>query len=190
MSVTFISGQDFDQSAVSKNPLKTGEYEQCTFRNINFEHGDFSGFVFNECEFIGCNLSLIKLTHTAFREVIFNECKMAGLHFSDCNGFNLKFSFENCILNHSVFYKTDIRKTSFTSCQLTEVDFAECNLSSAVFTDCNLSGAIFDNTDLEGADFRTSFNYQINPTVNRLKNARFSRNEVHGLLHNFKIKIE
>ena len=127
---------------------------------------------------------------TAFREVIFKDCKMFGLSFSDCNEFGLDFSFENCALNNSSFYKTDIRKTSFKNCQLIEVDFEQSDLSQSILADCDCRGAIFMRTSLIKTDFRSSFNYTINPEKNKLKKARFSLAEITGLLQEYDITIE
>jgi uncharacterized protein YjbI with pentapeptide repeats len=115
---------------------------------------------------------------------------MFGLHFNDCNEFGLSFTFESCLLNNSIFYKTSIKKTLFRNSKLIEVDFSECDLSNAIFSGCDLSGAVFDHTNLEKADFRTSFSYSINPASNRLKKAKFSLSEIHGLLHQFDIEID
>ncbi|WP_311316321.1 pentapeptide repeat-containing protein [Kaistella jeonii] len=64
------------------------------------------------------------------------------------------------------------------------------NLSSADFTDCDLSQTIFQNTNLEKADFRSAFNYTIDPENNRLKGAKFSLAGISGLLGKYQIKIE
>jgi uncharacterized protein YjbI with pentapeptide repeats len=167
-----------------------GEYENCIFRNCNFEYADLSGFTFTDCEFTGCNLSMAKLIKTAFHEVIFKECKMFGLQFGDCNPFGFSFIFDGCLLNNSVFYKTSAKKTRFKNSKLTETDFSESDLSGSLFSGCDLSGAIFDHTNLEKADFRTSFNYSIDPTLNRLKKAKFSLSEVYGLLYKLDIEID
>ncbi|UPQ74796.1 pentapeptide repeat-containing protein [Chryseobacterium nepalense] len=71
-----------------------------------------------------------------------------------------------------------------------EVDFSDADLSLAIFNNCDLSGAVFDNTNLEKADFRTSVNYSIDPSQNKLKKARFSLSQVHGLLLQFNIEID
>ncbi|MGK0413736.1 MAG: hypothetical protein ACJA1B_001944, partial [Polaribacter sp.] len=80
--------------------------------------------------------------------------------------------------------------TKFKNCNLEEIDFTETNLTNGVFDNCNLKGAIFDQTNLEKSDFRTASNFNINPQQNRLKNAKFSRNTIDGLLVNHKIIIE
>lgn len=50
--------------------------------------------------------------------------------------------------------------------------------------------AIFKNTNLESVDFRTSFNYSIDPDLNRIKKAKFSLSGIAGLLNKFDIEIE
>jgi fluoroquinolone resistance protein len=115
---------------------------------------------------------------------------MLGLHFDSCNEFGLSFSFENCILNYSSFYKTKIKKTSFKNAQLQEVDFTECDLTESLFENCDLSRATFDNTVIEKADFRTSYNYSIDPEINRIKKAKFSIHGISGLLEKYDLIID
>ena len=83
-----------------------------------------------------------------------------------------------------------MKKTIFTSCKLEEVDFTEADLSSSVFDNCDLSKTIFENTILQKVDFRTAYNYSINPEKNNIKKAKFSLPEVMGLLNNYDIEIE
>jgi len=96
----------------------------------------------------------------------------------------------NCQLNDSSFYKTKIRKTAFKNSQLQAADFAECDLTSAVFDNCNLMLAVFDRTIIEKADFRTSYNYSIDPAINKIKKAKFSISGLPGLLYKYDIEIE
>jgi uncharacterized protein YjbI with pentapeptide repeats len=93
------------------SPFVIGTYEYCTFKNSDFSGADLSHTLFVECVFLNCNLSLAKLENTVFRDSKFRDCKMLGLRFDTCNEFGLSFSFENCTLNHSSFYKTKIKKT-------------------------------------------------------------------------------
>ena len=44
--------------------------------------------------------------------------------------------------------------------------------------------------ELEKADFRTAFNYSIDPENNRMKKAKFSPPEVVGLLNKYDIEID
>jgi fluoroquinolone resistance protein len=49
---------------------------------------------------------------------------------------------------------------------------------------------VFNRTNLEKCDFRTAFDYSIDPETNRLKNARFSTSGISGLLDKYNLIIE
>ena len=89
----------------------------------------------------------------------------------------------------SSFYQIKAKKIIFKKCSIQEVDFSESILSSSIFESCDLLSSTFDNTNLENVDFRTSFNYIIDPEKNIIKNANFSVNGLSGLLEKYKIKI-
>lgn len=182
--------QTYDKLNYTETPLYKGEYETCLFNSCVFSSSDLSGSKFINCKFVNCDLSLVKLNNTIFQDVNFKDCKMLGLHFYKCNEFALSFSFENCQLNHSSFYRTKIKKTKFSNCQLKECDFTEADLTSALFDNCDLLDAHFENTNLEKADLRTSYNYLLAPELNRVKKAKFSVNGLPGLLSHHGISIE
>ena len=127
---------------------------------------------------------------TVFRDVQFTGCKLQGIRFDTCSPFGLSFTFDNCQLTYSSFYKTSIKQTLFKNSQLTETDFTECDLTGAILENCDCTGAVFENTVLEKTDLRTAFNYTINPELNRLKKARFSFPAVAALLDKYGIEIE
>ncbi|MGB3948278.1 MAG: pentapeptide repeat-containing protein [Bacteroidia bacterium] len=186
MKETYLHNKIFERNQT----LTKAEYENCTFNGCNFADGDFSGFKFIECTFNDCNLSLVKLNKTAFVDAKFKDSKLLGLRFDTCNEFGLSFSFDNCMLNHASFYKTKIKKTVFKNCHLQETDFAEADLTNSVFDNCNLAHAIFERTILEKADFRSAYNYTIDPEMNRIKKAKFSVLGLSGLLDKYDIDIE
>jgi uncharacterized protein YjbI with pentapeptide repeats len=126
----------------------------------------------------------------SFREVVFRECKLLGLRFDECDKLLLSFTFEQCILNFSSFFKLNIKKTVFKSCTLHEVDFSEADMTNATLDECDLARATFDQTNLEGTDLRTAYNFSIDPQSNRLKKARFSKEGLTGLLDKHHIIIE
>ncbi len=186
----FIEDKTFEKIDYKAEPLQPGEYEYCTFINCDFSSTNLSEIRFMECEFISCNLSLAKIRKTAFQDVKFRNSKMLGLQFDTCNEFGLSFSFDDCILNHASFYQTKLKKIIFKNCQIHEVDFTESNLTGSVFDNCDLMGATFENTIIKNADFRTSYNYSIDPETNQIKKAKFSLPGVIGLLDKYDIKIE
>ena len=190
MLQAFTQDQIFDKLDFTQEPLTKGEYENCKFTNCNFEETNLNDIKFMDCNFQDCNWSLVQLNGTVLREVKFKDCKMLGLQFESCNDFGLSFSFENCQLNHSTFFQMNIKKTIFKNCQLREIDFSESNLTNVIFDNCDLAQAIFINTVLDKADFRTAYNYAIDPESNRLKKAKFSILGISGLLDKYDIIIE
>lgn len=186
MNPVYISDQTYNRT----ENLTKSEYENCVFNSCSFEDNILSGFKFIDCTFNCCNLSLCKLNQTVFQDVLFKDCKMLGLRFDSCSDFGLSISFENCQLNHSSFYKLNLKNTLFSDSQLQEIDFSEADLSNSVFKNCNLLLSVFERTTLDKADFRTAVNYSIDPEKNRIKKAKFSIQGVHGLLNKYDIIIE
>jgi uncharacterized protein YjbI with pentapeptide repeats len=82
-----------------------------------------------------------------------------------------------------------IKELTFINCQLIEVDFTGSDIPKANFENCNLLNAKFENSNLTGANFTTSVNYNINPTINKIKKAHFSRHAIEGLLYSFDIHL-
>lgn len=190
MNPVYEEGKTFTKINQPENPLLKGEYENCVFTNCDFSNTDLSDFKFIDCSFTSCNLSLAKLTNTAFRAVAFKDCKMLGLHFEKCHELGFSVSFENCNVSQSSFYRVKLKKTRFVKSQLHEVDFAECDLTGATFDQCDLLQALFENTIIEKTDFRTAFNFSIDPSNNRIKRARFSLSGLPGLLNKYDLDVE
>jgi len=170
--------------------LQTAEYEGCSFEHCDLSNADLSFCIFIDCRFKGCNLSLVKLGKTVFRDVEFMDCKLLGIHFEHCNANGLSVKFGQCILNQSSFYQCKLIKTIFKNCRLEETDFTEADISASVFDQCDFRGALFGHTNLEKADMRSSFNYVIDPEMNKIKKARFSLSSVTGLLLKYNIEID
>ena len=71
-----------------------------------------------------------------------------------------------------------------------QVDFTETEAKHVVFKDCDLHRSSFDRTNIEHADFTSAFNFNINPSLNYIKHASFSNQNISGLLESFNIKIK
>jgi uncharacterized protein YjbI with pentapeptide repeats len=190
MSTTFFEDKIFRNSDFSETGLPGKEFERCTFIQCNFSACDFSEILFSECQLDNCDFSLVSLNNTALQEIKFINCKMLGLRFDYCNPFLFAVQFENCVLNFSSFYKMQLKNTRFSNCMLHEVEFTETNLTGASFDECDLSGVVFENTNLEKADFRLAANFSIHPEINRINQARFSSQNLAGLLYRYNIRIE
>lgn len=181
--------KEFKAIDYSQN-LPKHDFEECTFINCNFSKANIRTISFTECDFIQCDFSNAKLDDTAFKEIQFTNCKLLGLRFDSCNPFLLSFNFTNCALDFSSFYQLKIEKTKFVNCKLNEVDFVETNLANSTFDNCDLNRTVFENTNLIKVDFRTSYNFDINPEINQLTKAKFSKENISGLLLKYNIDIE
>lgn len=166
------------------------EYSHCIFRNGRFEKADLSSFEFTDCRFEFCDLSMATLTNTVFARVHFLGCKMLGLDYARCNKYMFTVSYETSILDYSLFNEINLRKTTFTKCKMQDVHFAGVDMQQAVFDECDLSNAVFERCNLSDSDFRTSHNYAINPSENKVKDARFSYPGVLGLLRHLDIEVD
>lgn len=180
----------FKNQNFQKEPLSLGQYENCLFKNCNFQESALKDFLFVDCEFTNCDLSNLISTNTSFNNVQFSNCKMLGYRFDVCNPFGFFVSFDQCILNYASFYQLNIAKTIFKKCQLLNVDFTECNAKKAIFKECDLKNSQFHQTNLQEADLSSAFNFSINPTLNIVKKAKFSQNNIDGLLNDFQIIIK
>lgn len=184
-----MDNQIFDSVDFRIHSFSDLEYESCTFNNCTFSEVNASGILFNDCTFKSCDLSMMNINQTTFNTVRFVDCKMLGLHFESCSKLMFFVEFTNCILNHSCFFQTKLKKNHFKNCSFVEVDFTECDLTQAIFDTCDLSGAIFDHTKLEKADFRTAIHYRLDPEINSIKLALFSSDGISGLLQKYQIEI-
>jgi uncharacterized protein YjbI with pentapeptide repeats len=190
MDKNYTANQTFEGKKYTESRLPKGEYDHCIFEECDFSDSFLDNTHFIECRFIDCNLSNANIKHSLFREVSFVRCKMLGLRFEDCNDFLLSLQFQECSLDFSSFYNTPLQGTSFNSCRLVQTDFTGTDLREASFTNCNMEGGRFDASNLQGADFRSAFNYSIDPERNQMKKARFSREGLEGLLGTYDIIVE
>ena len=133
---------------------------------------------------------MTKVISTSFQNITLKDSKLLGVMFDVANNFLLEFSFENCILNFASFYGMKIQKTSFKNCSMQEVNFCSADISGGIFENCDLAKAIFDHTNIESADFRSAYNYVLDPENNRITKAKFALNGTPGLLSKYDIIIE
>lgn len=190
MTTQYIENKDFLRENFTVKEFLKAEYENCAFTGCIFTKTDLSGIVFSECVFENCDLSMACLKSTSFRDVRLKDCKLLGLRFDECDNFLLSLHFEDCIVNFSSFYGLQLKGIIFKGCKLEQVDFAETDLKNSSFKNCDLSGANFGNTNLEGSDLHSATNFSIDPEANRVSKAKFSAQNITGLLDRYNIIIK
>ncbi len=187
MAEAYHADQNFEQTDIKAIP--PGEYDNCTFTHINFAAADLRGYTFLDCVFANCDMSNAVVKNTGMKTVQFDHCKLMGIQFTDCSPFLFAVGFKGCQLDYCSFYRLKMEKTVFEDCRLPEADFVETDLTEATFANCDLSGARFDHTVLHKADLHTANNFIIHPEVNNIKKARFSAQNLAGLLQSYDIVV-
>jgi len=186
-----IIDQRFLEHDFSTKKLPSREYDGCRFERCNFTEADISVITFLDCRFIDCDFTKVVMKQTAFRDAcIFENCKLLGANFSSCDSFMFSVLFEACRLDYASFYGFEIKNIKFNICKLIGVDFTEAILIGSEFIQCDLTEATFDHTNIEKVDFRTAQNFSIDPTKNRVKKARFSKDNLVGLLTSYDLDIK
>lgn len=165
------------------------EFESCTFNHCTFSACNFIDVTFIDCVFNDCIFNEAKVNHVALRSVTFNRCQIKEVNFAMCNKIIFEVRFNNCILDFSKFYSLKIKETPFINCSLIAVDFMATDLTGVLFDNCDLYRAEFAKAIANKANFKTSYNYTIDPTQTKIKKAVFSLNEVKGLLFKHELEI-
>jgi len=185
-----IENQQFISINYSGQKVQQTEFESCLFKDCNFTDANFSDNDFINCRFENCNFALTKLSGSGLKEVYFTGCKLVGIDFEVCSNFLFEVNFSQCVLDYSSFFGKKLKNTKFAECSLKEADFSTCDLSGAVFDRCDLLMTVFKQCNLEKTDFRSAYNYALDPEQNRMKKAKFSLSGLAGLLTKYKIDID
>ena len=189
MALTFWTEQEFIKEDYRQTKLPKGDYENCRFVDCLFSEGYLDNQNFVECTFEGCDFTNANISHSIFNTVSFVGCKMVGLRFETCDPLLLSIHFEGCNLSLASFYGMELPQTLFTNCKMHQVDFSETHLRGSSFPETDLENAIFDQTDLEQVDFVSAFNFNIDPSKNKVRKAKFSKEGLIGLLKKYDIAV-
>lgn len=172
------------------------EFTGCSFHNCKFIECTFQNLSFVDCTFQNCDLSLLKCPQTSFKRVEFKSCRLIGINWSAANWEQKSLlehqtvSFQDCLLDHSIFIGLNLKSTSFEGCKARSLDFEGTNLSQANFRNADLEGTRFAQCNLTKANFTGASNYLIRASENTLHQTRFSLPEAISLLHGLDIILE
>ena len=95
----------------------------------------------------------------------------------------LSSAFNDCCLDFSKFYGLKIKGTNFKNCSLVAVDFMAADISEVIFDNCDLYKNEFSKAIANKTNFKTSYNFSIDPSKTKIKKAIFSKENVRGLLN-------
>lgn len=174
---------------LKKTDLENKEFSNCYFIDCDFTGSNFRKSTFKNCKFEKCNLTLIKNDSTSFDKIEFIDSKIIGVRFDRFRKENLSFNFKNCFLKQCSFNDLQIPETKFIKCSLEGVDFEETNLEGANFRESLFQDCSFENCILKESVFLKAKGFIINPTINNLQKARFSKDSLYGLVKEFGIRV-
>lgn len=187
------SGKTFKAIDFKSFGVEETVFEGCHFIQCIFEGVHLKKCTFIECDFNACNLSLIDLGDSQFSDVVFDKSKLLGVDWCKAKWplipLNCPVQFYHCTLNESNFFGLSLSQALFEDCQVHNADFRESDLSYSSFQSCDLAGSLFQKTNLVGANFSEAVHYQIDPSLNCIKKAKFSFPEVVQLLAPLDIEI-
>lgn len=168
--------------------VRDKEFYRCRFEKCNLSRVYFMDCRFEDCAFDNCDLSLMKPNRSEFIDVKFSDSKLIGINWTEAKS-PLRFSFNRCKLNDSVFFGLELRSTVIENCTANRADFEAADLSKSKCCNTDFQESRFKDTNLSSADFSGARNYNIDPNFNRIKKAVFSIPEVLTLLQSFDIII-
>ncbi len=185
--------EDFKDLDLSHEKIDSTLFEDCSFKNCNFTETEFMNCRFIDCSFSHCNLSVMKIDGSEFCETLFEDSKLMGIDWTGARWPDIPLlspiKFFRCILDDSVFMGLSLNDVVIEECKAREVDFREGSFSGACFRSTDFAGSLFNETDLSGADFTDAVNYRIDLNRNRVKGAKFSRQEAVSLLESLGIEL-
>jgi len=94
------------------------------------------------------------------------------------------------VLDFSKFYTLKLKGTSFVHCSLIAVDFMSADLTKVLFDRCDLYRSEFAKAIANKANFKTSYNYTIDPTKTKIKKTVFALAGLKGLLAKYEVVVE
>ncbi len=190
---TDYTDQSFKKIHLEQGHLDSNEFHDCVFVRCSFVETTFESCRFVNCVFQHCNLSLAQVTNCSFAATRFESSKLVGLNWTKAYWSATKLwdslCFSKCAISHSTFIALNLRGIKIQDCVAVDVDFREADLSQANFRGTDLADSLFMATDLTEADLSQARNYQIDPSQNIVKKAKFSLPEAISLLYGLDIVL-
>ena len=190
---TEYTDQRFKRLTCRAQVITRQKFDGCTFDHCSFQETVFQSCRFNDCTFTDCDLRLARVPGSSFRSVLFERSNVTGINWADGSwaksGLLNSIGFHECDVSYATFIGLELKKLVMTQCVAKDVDFSDANLTQANCTETDFFESRFVHTNLTEADFTHARNYAIDPSLNVLKNAKFSLPEAIALLRGLNIEL-
>ena len=186
--------QTLDGLAISNEEIVSKRFYDCTFTGCSFAETVFRECRFFSCTFRNCDLRLVRIPGCSFSSTRFEDSNVIGVNWTEASwprrAFMSPIGFVKCGISHSTFIGLSLRGIVIRECIARDVDFREADLARADLTHTDFADSLFSNTDLTEADFRHASNYDVNASLNVVKQTKFSLPEAMSLLYSLDILLE
>jgi uncharacterized protein YjbI with pentapeptide repeats len=187
------SDQTFHALDLTGKQIRAATFLDCTFDKCRFSEAVFESCRLIDCTFKECDLSLVQVPGSTISGGRFTNTKLIGMNWSQADwsgqGIGNPFEFNKCALNHTTFLGVHLGAVKLRRCEAINVDFREASIVGADFAFTDLSDSLFQKTNLSKADLRYAKNYNIDPSQNIIRKARFSLPEAMALLYSMDIEL-
>lgn len=148
-----------DDGTIEPCSLVGSVFNNCKVERVKIESCELDSAIFNhtflsECEFIQNSMQTVifsdnsKISDCQFTDLIMDKLNLHSVEIESCY-------FENIELTYSLFTKTDIINSVFTSCNFTglilttPIQLLHCNFSLANFSNIQISKTIDDDDTID-----------------------------------------
>ncbi len=188
-----ISGDYFESASfvgleLGAIDLSRKEFQSCTFRGVKLPASQWLGTLLEDCTFELCDLTNMLPRGLVARDVRFAECKLLGVDWANAAP-HPRLAFEACDLRYAAFSAMHLRKTPFLRSQITEATFVDVDLTESDFDGSDLAGTSFRECQLQKVDFSGARGLLLDPTKNRVKDARVSLEAAALLAASFGLRV-
>jgi len=193
-SGTHYSEEVFEGVILERTLLETAGFYDCTFSACSFVETTLDRCRFVNCVFKRCDLNLLRVPSCSFDGNRFEHSKLMGVNWTKAHWpatrLRPPFAFSGCTISHGTFIGLELKEVKIQDCAAVDVDFREADLGRADLSGTDFSESIFLRTNLTEADFTGARNYQIDPSRNTVRKAKFNLPEALSLLYALDIVLE
>ncbi len=173
--------------------LEGKSFEGCEFRHCRFSGAMLERCRFVDCSFHDCDLTGVVLSGSRLQAVTLIACTAIGIDWGRAHwskyAITPQLRFHRSTLDDASFFGLELKELVIEDCRAHRVDFREGCFDRADFSRTDLRHSLFVRTGLRRADFTGATAYDIDPGLNAVEGARFSRDEAVRLLVGLGIEL-
>ncbi len=181
--------ETFSDAELPAIDLSEKEFVRCRFIRLVAPESVWKGARLDDCFLEHCDLSRMRPAAMALRGAAFANCRLTGVDWSDLRP-NPTVSFEACNLQYASFVNVNLTGARLGNCKLADAQFIESRLVECDFTKSQMAGCRFEDCDLRMANFAEAYGLFVDPTRNKVRDARIAMATAVLLAESFGFKVD